>query len=230
MRLPHFKRLVDTIYEELPFFCAYLDDIVTFSNDRDEHLEHILRVLSCLRQAKVKLNLKKCEIGNGKIQFSAPSSAKDVQRFIGTCVGYQKFIKNFSEICLPLYDLTKKNNVPRLSHIRRYSLFQLKCDALHDAMGYALSQFINEDEYPITFGSNKTVAPLPPVKAFSHNYRSQLLHLLNVHERYPRQEGKIVDASLPVRFRNQIQSIRRNWDTSGLPHFVLFKRISLIFN
>ncbi|KII73907.1 Transposon Ty3-G Gag-Pol polyprotein [Thelohanellus kitauei] len=174
-----FQRLVDTIFGELPFVCAYLDDIVIFSNDWEEHLEHIQRVLSCLREAKVKLNLKKCEFARGKIQFLGyvvdkngieicpertkviinypePSSGKDVQRFLGMCVGYQKFIQNFSEICLPLYDLTKKcqnfewtsrhkrafnclkenlANLPRLSHIGSDSVLQLKCDASHNALG-----------------------------------------------------------------------------------------------
>jgi hypothetical protein len=43
------------------FTIAYLDDILIFSNDMEEHVRYIKMVLQKLRIAKLQVKLKKCE-------------------------------------------------------------------------------------------------------------------------------------------------------------------------
>ena len=40
---------------------AYLDNILIFSEDEVEHIEHICEVLHCLSKAELYLNLGNCE-------------------------------------------------------------------------------------------------------------------------------------------------------------------------
>ena len=43
------------------------------------------------------------------INYPVPKSPREVMQFIGLCSYFRKYIKNFSIIAKPLYDLTKKN-------------------------------------------------------------------------------------------------------------------------
>lgn len=55
---------------------------------------------------------KGIQIDTAKIQrmrdHQTPKNVKEARRFIGMASYYKKFIKNFSEICSPLTNLTKK--------------------------------------------------------------------------------------------------------------------------
>ena len=42
------------------FVVVYLDDILIFSKDRDEHLRHLDLVLNRLHEEKLMINLEKC--------------------------------------------------------------------------------------------------------------------------------------------------------------------------
>jgi hypothetical protein len=39
----------------------YLDDILIFSNSKEEHTEHVRKVLDRLRKAKLYIKLSKCK-------------------------------------------------------------------------------------------------------------------------------------------------------------------------
>jgi hypothetical protein len=43
------------------------------------------------------------------VNWPVPESLKEVQSFIGFANFYQRFIKDFSKICRPLHDLSKKD-------------------------------------------------------------------------------------------------------------------------
>ena len=42
------------------FVCVYLDDIIIYSKTYEQHLDHIAQVFNALRQAQLKIKLKKC--------------------------------------------------------------------------------------------------------------------------------------------------------------------------
>ena len=48
---------------------AYLDDILIFSEDKVEHMEHVREVLHCLGKAGLYLNLEKCEFWTKWVSF-----------------------------------------------------------------------------------------------------------------------------------------------------------------
>ena len=109
----------------------YIDDIIIFSKSIDEHLTHLEEVFRRLREANVKLNLKKCSfvkqrieyLGHvvtpegifpdpGKVEvvknFPTPARLKEFKSFLGLVNYYLRFIKSFSEIASPLNALTKE--------------------------------------------------------------------------------------------------------------------------
>jgi len=129
-----FQRFInDTLRQYLDQFCsAYLDDILIYSKTREEHIEHVRKVLMQLRKAGLFAKISKCEffvqktkflgliIGRDGIQMDPekvktikewpiPSCLTDVQAFIGFANFYRRFIRDFSKIISPLVQLTQKN-------------------------------------------------------------------------------------------------------------------------
>ena len=128
-----FQALInDTLREFLDDFAlAYLDDVLIFSKTYDEHVQHVRRVLTKLREKDLPVKLSKCEFHKHTISFLGyrvsreglapdptkvqateewpiPANVKDVQAFLGLANYYRKFIEGFSKIARPLTELTKK--------------------------------------------------------------------------------------------------------------------------
>jgi len=114
------------------FVVAYLDDILIYSKDEQEHVEHVRKVLEALRERKLRLKLPKCEFGVTRVEFlgyiiepgqismdpkkvdsiaewPTPTKTREVQSFLGTANYYRRFIKGYSRIAAPLTELTKKD-------------------------------------------------------------------------------------------------------------------------
>ena len=64
-----FQRLIDTVIRGLPFVYAYVDDILIFSKDEKEHLEHLSVLFQRLNNFGLTINLKKCRFGKNEIRF-----------------------------------------------------------------------------------------------------------------------------------------------------------------
>eukprot|EP00253_Pinus_taeda_P006315 PITA_06315 len=182
-----FMRLMNEMLKEFigKFVIVYLDNILIFSRTKREHLQHIRRVFEKLQQNKLLINLKKCtflqkeliylgfvvaenELKMDPKKISAimsspsPKSLFEVCSFHGLASFYQKFIKNFSEICAPMLETIKKASQPfcwtkaaedsfqllkrkiterpilRLSDFSKP--FQVRCNASGTAIGTVLSQ------------------------------------------------------------------------------------------
>jgi hypothetical protein len=131
-----FQRFInDSLRDYLDQFCsAYLDDILIYSKTREEHEEHVRKVLQRLREAGLYAKLSKCEffvtetkflgliVGRDRfkidpekvrtiLEWKTPRSATDVLRFNGFYNFYYRFIKNYSKIVTPLINLKKKNAI-----------------------------------------------------------------------------------------------------------------------
>jgi hypothetical protein len=48
---------------------VYLDDILIFSNSKEEHTEHVCEVLDRLRKAKLYIKLLKCEWNTDRTEY-----------------------------------------------------------------------------------------------------------------------------------------------------------------
>ncbi|XP_018406547.1 PREDICTED: uncharacterized protein LOC108782710, partial [Cyphomyrmex costatus] len=111
---------------------VYLDDILIATENVDEHLEILREVFDLARQHGLQFRLDKCSflyreivyLGysidksgirpsamnvESVVDFPAPRNAKEVHRFVGLASYFRRFVKNFSIIAKPLYDLIKKN-------------------------------------------------------------------------------------------------------------------------
>lgn len=115
----------------------YLDDIIIFSATFEEHLEHTRKVLRRLREHGVKLKPRKCELFRRKVKFlgrvvseegytldpssikpvlalkdSPPKTVNEVRKLMGFLNYYRRYVKNFSIIAKPIYDLVKTLGQP----------------------------------------------------------------------------------------------------------------------
>jgi hypothetical protein len=113
------------------FVVVYLDDILIFSKNQEDHDKHVRLVLAKLRKHGLYAKLKKCEFDKSLVEFFnymispngvsmdkskvetiqcwvVPSSVKDVQCFLGFANFHRRFIKGYSKITTPLTALTCK--------------------------------------------------------------------------------------------------------------------------
>ena len=127
-----FTRLGNMLFQ-LPFVKIYIDDVIIFSKNINEHVGHLRQVFEILKSAKLTLNRKKCEfakpqieylgfvISNGTIRpspektscvekYPVPKTRKDLRSFLGLVNSYRNLIEKYADITADLYDLLKSNN------------------------------------------------------------------------------------------------------------------------
>ena len=113
----------------LDVFCiAYLDDILIYSDNDEDHTEHVRKVLARLEQHRLYAKLSKCEFHTRKVGFVGfvvtpegvsmeedrvrtirewpePKKHRDVQVFLGFANFYRRFIHRYSAVARPLSGL-----------------------------------------------------------------------------------------------------------------------------
>ena len=126
----YFQALINKVLKGLhKFAVAYLDDIIIFSKNEEEHLEHLRIIFQRLKEAGLKLKRSKCDFMKTQIQYlisssgiqplpeklgsikniPAPRSPKEVKQFLGLAGYYHKFVPRFSDLSRPLTRLTRKD-------------------------------------------------------------------------------------------------------------------------
>ncbi len=123
-----FQRLMNRVTVGLEGCAVYLDDIVVYSDTWDQHTSRIRALLERLAEAKLTVNLAKCEfaratvtylgkvVGMGKVRpvgvkviaidtFPDPQTKRELMRFLGMAGYYRSFCPNFSSVVAPLTDL-----------------------------------------------------------------------------------------------------------------------------
>ena len=65
----YFQLLMNKVLKGLKFAMMYLDDIIIFSQDEVQHLEHLEIVFSCLREAGLKMKCSKCDFFKSEIHY-----------------------------------------------------------------------------------------------------------------------------------------------------------------
>lgn len=66
-----FQAFINNVLREyLDVFCiAYLDDILVYSNTKEEHIHHVGKVLKKLQQAGLYLNINKCDFHTTRVKY-----------------------------------------------------------------------------------------------------------------------------------------------------------------
>ena len=128
-----FQRFVNEVFADLLDVCVvvYLDDILIYSDNPDEHRAHVREVLRRLRRHHLYARADKCEFHAESVEYLGyilsregltmaeskikaildwpePRKVRDIQSFLGFANFYRRFIHNYSEIVLPLTRLTRK--------------------------------------------------------------------------------------------------------------------------
>ena len=67
----HFQRAMDYVFRDLLGKCVmvYIDDIVIFSKNLDEHIEHLQLVLSRLAEYGLQIKPEKCKFAKSEIKL-----------------------------------------------------------------------------------------------------------------------------------------------------------------
>ena len=133
-----FQRLMESCLGELHLdWCIiYLDDIIIFSKNPDDHITRLEGVFEKLAKAGLKLKPSKCEFFRSSLKYLGhivskdgiatdprkieaiqkwprPKTVTDVRSFTGFTNYYRKFIKGYAKIARPLHELTSGNNAKR---------------------------------------------------------------------------------------------------------------------
>ena len=122
----------DTLREFLNIFCVcYIDDILIYSETIEEHHRQVQQFLEKLYDAGLYVKPEKCEFNvttttflgfvissegismdPEKVQavqnWEKPRCVRDLQYFLGFANFYRRFIKGYSRICQPMFNLLKK--------------------------------------------------------------------------------------------------------------------------
>jgi hypothetical protein len=136
------------------FVLVFIDDILIYSKNREDHEEHLKLVLQVLREHNLYAKFSKCdffqkqvhylghvisqegvEVDPDKIicimEWPTPKYVSDIRSFMGLAGYYRRFIKGFSKISCPITALHKKGvKFTRTSECEE--IFQeLKCLLTH---------------------------------------------------------------------------------------------------
>lgn len=140
MRLPFglknapaiFQRTLDNILRDLIGKCCYvyIDDIIIFGEDEENHLNNIEKVFATLERANMKVQVDKCHFFQTEVEylgfiissegiktnpkkvetitnFPYPKTLKDLRSFLGMSGFYRRFIRDYAKLAKPLTALLR---------------------------------------------------------------------------------------------------------------------------
>ncbi len=127
-----FQNIMSQIFDGHEGIEVIVDDLLIWGETQQQHDERLKQVLNIAREAGIKLNKDKCEIGLQQVTYightlsssglkpdvnkveaikamDTPTDKAAVQRFLGMATYLAKFIPNFSQLAAPLRVLLEKN-------------------------------------------------------------------------------------------------------------------------
>ena len=114
------------------FVIVFIDDILVYSGNSEEHSEHLRIVLQTLRERQLYAKLSKCQFWLDRVAFlghvisaegvsvdpqkieavvnwKPPKNVSEVRSFLGLAGCYRKFVEGFSKIAAPLTKPLRKD-------------------------------------------------------------------------------------------------------------------------
>jgi hypothetical protein len=183
------------------FVLVFLDDIIIYSDTLEDHERHLRLALQRLREQRLCAKLSKSALCQTEVEFLGhyvgrnglrvmedkietvrdwpiPTTMRELRAFLGLAGYYRRFVKGFSEIALPLTELTRNATHQRLQWGARQQLafmelkgalqstpvlalpdpalpFVVNCDASGYAVGAVLQQDRGSGLQPVAFLSKK---------------------------------------------------------------------------
>lgn len=128
-----FQELMNKILDGMAGTVVYLDDILVYSKNREDHYRILDNVLKKIGESGLRINPEKCRFLKEQIKFlghiisrkgiqtdpsktdairtfGRPKCVKNLRSFLGICNYYRKFIKGYAEKSRILEALCGKNN------------------------------------------------------------------------------------------------------------------------
>src|ERR1041385_141612 len=131
----YFMNMMNKVFMEFldKFVVVFIDDILVYSKNEQEHEAHLRLVLEKLREHKLYANFSKCEFWLKEVGFlghvvsgegvavdpskvstvtewETPTTVGDIRNFLGLAGYYRRFIENLSKLAKPMMELLKKEN------------------------------------------------------------------------------------------------------------------------
>ena len=131
------------------FVVVFIDDILVYSKNEDDHVDHCRKVFQKLRESKLFCKKKKCSFLEKEVEFLGHiidaqgcrvdpkkieavknwpdlQSQEEVQRFLGFCNFYRDYVESYSHKASPLTDLTGKKSVFKWTEKEKLAFEKLK--------------------------------------------------------------------------------------------------------
>ena len=149
-----FQRFIDMVLRGLPFFYAYIDDVLIASASEEEHQQHLHLVFERFKEFGVLIHHSKYELGVSSIQFLGhiidskvldtkvsaikdfphPISQHQLRKFLGMVNLYHRFIPHGAQILQPLHSFLTR------SHAKSELQWSEECISAFRNAKYALAQ------------------------------------------------------------------------------------------
>lgn len=218
-----FLRYVQYVFKSLvqqKVVITYMDDLIIPAIDEDDGIQKLKLVLDVASVAGLQISWEKCkylqkqveflgyQISAGSLKpspknvasvrkFPEPKTVEEVQRFLGMCGYFRKFVQGFALVAKPLTNLTKKDQVfcfgikekvsfehlkdilcsdPVLKIFDSNADTELHTDASQEGYGAVLLQKAADDSqwHPVYFLSKQTTA----AEKKYHSYELEMLAIV----------------------------------------------------
>ncbi|GFY17946.1 retrovirus-related Pol polyprotein from transposon 297 [Trichonephila clavipes] len=192
---PNFQKAIDIILKRVigKFVNVYMDDVIISSPSFTQHVEHLKEVFRLLHEAGLTLNKDKCKFSCEELKYlgliinkegiktdetkvpaivemKAPRNSKEVSKFLVMSQWYAKFIKNYADICEPLYNLKRKlkkfiwsieaqkaidavKAAITKAPVLKFPDFKKPFELFTDARSIGVGVVLNQEQRPVVFAS-----------------------------------------------------------------------------
>nr|AAV43966.1 putative polyprotein [Oryza sativa Japonica Group] len=164
-----FMNLMNKIFMEYldQFVVVFIDDILIYSKNEEEHAEHLRLIMEKLRDHQLFAKFSKCEFWLDQVAFlghvissngvevdpskvevvlawNPPKNVSEIRSFLGLAGYYRRFIEGFSKLARPMTELLKKEKKFQWSTACEDSFQEMKkrCEVYtdHKSLKYIFTQ------------------------------------------------------------------------------------------
>lgn len=131
-----FQRTMDIVFANMPYVKTFVDDIIIFSNNIEEHAQHVAAAIDKLTSVNLILNPDKCHFAQKAVyllgfciseqgksldtrkvtnvqDWPTPKTGKDIQRFLGVINYFREHIPKAADLMAPLDKLRNAHRLDR---------------------------------------------------------------------------------------------------------------------